>query len=189
MAKRSSTWLVILIALLAISIGYLLSERDAEPRTVAVDFRPIAELATVEYTGVAEIANERVPDDIRRQLGVREEVLMLVYGTVKAGFDLAQLPDDAIWTDRGRVQVVLPPPVILSTSIDTDRTRVVTHARSFLLEPDPTIVDEAIDLGAATIREEALDAGLLERARIQGKNLVEGYLRQLGFNEVRVIVR
>ena len=189
MAKHTTTWLVILIALLVVLVGYLLSQRNAEPRTVAVDFRPIAELATVEYSGVAEITNERVPDDIRRQLGVREEVLMLVYGTVKAGFALAQMPDDAIWIDRGRVQVILPPPVILSTSLDTDRTRVVTHARSFLLEPDPTIVDEAIDLGAATLREEALDAGLLDRARAQGKDLIEGYLRQLGFDEVRVIAR
>jgi hypothetical protein len=189
MAKRNSTWLVIIIALLIVLIGYLLSQRNAERRAIAVDFRSIAELATVEYTGVAEINNERIPDDIRSRLGVKEEVLMLVYGTVKAGFDLSQLPDDALWTDRDRVQVVLPPPVILSTSIDTGRTRVVSHARSFLLEPDPALVDEAIDLGAATIRDEALDAGLLDRAREHGRTLVEGYLRQLGFAEVRVIAR
>jgi hypothetical protein len=189
MAKRSTLWLIIIIAALVVLVGYLLARRDAEPRAIAVDFRPIAELATVGYTGVAEITNERIPDDIRRKLGMREEVLMLVYGDVKAGFDLSQLPDDAVWTDRGRVQVVLPPPKILSTSIDTRRTRVVTHARSFLLAPDPAIVDEAIDLGAAAIREEALDGGLLERARAQGQALVEGYLRQLGFSEVRVIVR
>jgi hypothetical protein len=138
---------------------------------------------------VAEITNERVPDDIRQRLGVREEVLMLIYGSVKAGFDLSQLPSDAVWTDGDRVQVVLPPPVILSTEIDTRRTRVVQHARSFLLSPDPSIVDEAIDLGAVAIREEALDAGVLDRARVQGQALLEGYLRQLGFEEVRVIVR
>lgn len=187
--KRNSLWLVLVIALLIVLAGYLWSRQAVETRAVSVDLRPIAELATVEYTGVAEITNERVPDDIRRRLGVREEVLMLVYGTVKAGFDLSHLPDDAVWIDRDRVQVVLPPPVILSTEIDTGRTRVVQHALSFLLNPDPAIVDEAIDLGAAAIREEALDAGLLDRARAQGQHLVEGYLSQLGFSEVRVVVR
>jgi hypothetical protein len=181
--------LVAIIGLLIVLAGYLYSQRRAETRTQAVDFRPIAELATVEYAGVAEITNQRVPDDIRRRLGVREEVLMLVYGTVKAGFDLSQLPQDSIWIDRDRVQVVLPPPKILSSSVDTRRTRVVQYSRSFLLEPDAGMVDQAIDLGAEMLREEALDAGLLERARSHGQALIEGYLRQLGFAEVRVIVR
>jgi hypothetical protein len=189
MAKRSSTWLVLVIALLIVVAGYLVSRLRTEASAVAVDFRPVAELATVEYTGVAEITNERVPADLRRRLGVRESVLMLVYGTVKAGFDLSQLPDDAVWTEGDRVQVVLPPPVVLTTAIETKRTRVVLHNRSFLLEPDPDLVDEAIELGEAMIREEALDAGLLDRARASGHTLVEAYLRQLGFSEVRVVVR
>lgn len=189
MERRTSTWLVIALAVAIIAGGYLLSRLRAEAGPVPVDFRPIAELATVEYTGVAEITSERVPDDIRRRFGVRESVLMLVYGTVKAGFDLSQLPDDALWTDGDRAQVILPPPVILSSSIDTKRTRVVLHDRSFLIEADPSLVDEAIELGEQSIREEALDAGLLDRARAEGRALVETYLRQFGFKEVRVFIR
>jgi hypothetical protein len=189
MARRINLWLVVVIALLVVLAGYLYSRQRSDPQTRAVDFRPIAELATVEYTGVAEIANERVPDDIRRRLGVKEEVLMLVYGTVKAGFELSQLPADSIWVDRDRVQVILPPPEILSAEIDAKRTRVVLHSSSFLLKPDGGLVDEAIDAGIALLRDEALAAGILDRARSQGKALVEEYLRQLGFTEVRVIVR
>ena len=189
MARRINLWLVVIIALLVVLAGYLYSRQRTVPQTRAVNFRPIAELATVEYAGVAEITNQRVPDDIRRRLGVREELLMLVYGTVKAGFDLSQLPEDSIWVDRERVQVVLPPPQVLSTEIDPARTRVVLHSSSFLLTPDAGMVDESIDMGTAMLRDEALDAGLLDRARSQGRALIEGYLRQLGFTEVRVIAR
>jgi hypothetical protein len=65
----------------------------------------------------------------------------------------------------------------------------VTQSHSFLLAPDAGMVDEAIDLGIESLRQEALDAGLLDRAREQGRSLVENYLKQLGFREVRVITQ
>ena len=61
-----------------------------EPVVTITDIRAAAELTTVEYQAVAEIQNERVPDDFRQYLGVREQILLLAYGDVKAGFDLSR---------------------------------------------------------------------------------------------------
>ncbi|RPJ55107.1 MAG: DUF4230 domain-containing protein, partial [Dehalococcoidia bacterium] len=48
-----------------------------------------AELATIEYNTVAEIYNENMPQGwLDQTLGTKERLLMLVYGDVRAGFDL-----------------------------------------------------------------------------------------------------
>ena len=52
---------------------------------------------------MAEVPNERVPDDFRQYLGARERILLIAYGDVKAGFDLSKLRQEDLWTDGSRV--------------------------------------------------------------------------------------
>jgi hypothetical protein len=114
----------------------VISTPDAPPVVTIVGIRRLAELATVEYRAVAEIQDERVPDDFRQYLGIREQVLLLAYGDVKAGFDLSRLSEEDLWTDGERVQLHLPAPEILSTSIDYDRTHAVYHRGTLFMTRD-----------------------------------------------------
>src|SRR5262245_61528352 len=85
-----------------------------------------ADLITTEYGTVTEIYNETPPQGwLDSALGNKEKLLMLVYGDVKAGFDLDKLKEEDLWTDGKRVRLVLPAPEILATTIDFDRTHVV----------------------------------------------------------------
>jgi len=127
------------------------------------DIRPIAELATIEYQAVAEIQDERVPDDFRQYLGIKEQVLLLAYGEVKAGFDLSKLSEEDLWTDGTRAQLHLPPPEILWEG-------------------------EIYDTAQDSIRQGAIEAGILEDAARYGQLYYENFLRSLGFTEVQVIV-
>ncbi|GAB4544386.1 MAG: hypothetical protein Kow0063_38050 [Anaerolineae bacterium] len=157
-------------------------------RVTVGDIRPLAELATIEYQTVAEIQDERVPDDFRQYLGIKEEVLLLAYGNVKAGFDLSGLSEEDLWTDGTRVQLHLPPPEILSTSIDYDRTHVVYHRGTLLMSRDINWEGEIFKTAQDSIRQGAIEAGILEDAARYGQLYFENFLRSLGFTEVRVIV-
>ena len=158
------------------------------PVVTITGIRRLAELATVEYQSVAEIQNERVPDDFRQYLGIKEQVLLLAYGEVKAGFDLSRLSEEDLWTDGTRVQLHLPPPEILSTSIDYDRTHAVYHRGTLLMSRDINWEGEIFETAQDSIRQGAIEAGILEDAAQYGQLYFENFLRSLGFTEVQVVV-
>ena len=158
------------------------------PSVTITAVRGMAELATVEYQAVAEVPNERVPDDVRKYLGVKEQILLIAYGDVKAGFRLEKLTEGDLWTDGSRVQLHLPAPEILSTSIDHKRSHVVTYQGSLLLSHDVNLEKDTLGIAEGAIEQAAIDAKILENASQYGQLFFENFLRSLGFTEVKVIV-
>jgi hypothetical protein len=150
---------------------------------------PVAELATVKYLTVAEVRNERIPDDFRQVLGIKEELLMLVYADVKAGFDLQKLTQDDLLVDGRRARLVLPAPEILSVTLNQERTHVVYYRDSLLMDSDIDLVQQAYRVADDAVRKEAERAGILDQAAALGRAYFENHLRQLGFTDVEVVVR
>jgi len=150
---------------------------------------PVAELATVKYLTVAEVRNERIPDDFRQVLGIKEELLMLVYADVKAGFDLQKLTQDDLLVDGRRARLVLPAPEILSVTLNQERTHVVYYRDSLLMDSDIDLVQQAYRVADDAVRKEAERAGILDQAAALGRAYFENHLRQLGFADVEVVVR
>jgi hypothetical protein len=148
----------------------------------------MAELATVKYSLTAEVSDVRVPDDLRQQLGVKEEMLLLAYGEVAAGFDLDKLRDEDIWIDGTRVQLHLPPPEILYSRLDTERTRVVYYEKSLFVQRDISMEANARKEAEQAIREAALESSILEQAGKYGELFFSNWLRSMGFTEVRVVI-
>jgi hypothetical protein len=158
------------------------------PSVTITHIRGMAELATVEYQAIAEVPNERVPDDVRKYLGVKEQILLIAYGNVKAGFRLEKLAESDLWTDGRRVQLHLPAPEILTTSIDHQRSHVVTYQGSLLLSHDVSFEKDTLGIAEGALRQAAIDAKILENASKYGQLFFENFLRSLGFTEVKVIV-
>jgi hypothetical protein len=210
--RQNLTWLIIVVALIVLAVlgralleGLLrgispsIFDRNQQPAvslpapvpkpTVTIaSIRAAAELATVEYQAVAEVPNERVPDDFRQYLGVKERILLIAYGDVKAGFDLSKLRQEDLWTDGTRVQLHLPAPEILSTSIDFERTHVVYYEKSLLVQHDPDLGRETLETAQQAVREAAIDANVLDNSAKYGQLFFENFLHSLGFTDVQVIV-
>lgn len=149
-----------------------------------------AKLSTVEYSTVAEIYNEHVPEGwFDNFLGTKERLLMLVYGDVQAGFDLEKLDEDNLWTEGTRVKLVLPAPEILSSSIDFERTHIVYYENNLILDDNnPNLQGEAVKRAKEAIEQAALEAGVLNQANEYGQLYFENFLFSLGFSEVEVVV-
>jgi hypothetical protein len=191
--------LAVIIVLLAVIARLVITRPHLPPPTptptplpppvvTITSIRAAAELATVEYRAVAEVENERVPDDFRQWLGSKEQIIMLAYGDVKAGFDLSRLEEGDVWTDGTRVQLHLPPPEILSVSIDEKQTHIVHYEKGLLISHDLTLEGETRQMAKDAIRESAIEAEVLENAARYGQLYFENFLRSLGFTEVQVIV-
>ncbi|MBN1640643.1 MAG: DUF4230 domain-containing protein [Anaerolineae bacterium] len=177
-------------------LGYRVTELLTPPTPTPVpppvvhveQIRQAAELATVKSTMSTDITSTRVPDDLRQLLGVREEIVLIAYGEVAAGFDLSKLGEDDLWTDGARVQLHLPSPEILYTRLDNERTHIVYYARSFLVERDLDLEGRARAEAEEAIREAALDSDLLYQARRYGEAFFSSWFYSMGFTEVQIII-
>lgn len=161
------------------------------PPVVSIQkIRALAELSTVDYSTITEVYNETPPEGIVDEfLGNKEKLLMLVYGDVKAGFDLSKLTEDSLWSDGKRVRLVLPPPEILNTTIDFDRTHIVFYENKLLLDHNnPNLQGEALKQANEAITKAALQEGVLDKASEHGQIFFENFLYSMGFEDVEVTV-
>ena len=149
-----------------------------------------AKLSTVEFSTLTEIYNENSAegwfDDL---LGNKERLLMIVYGNVEAGFDLSKLSEENLWTDGERVRLILPPPEILGSSIDFDRTHIVFYDNDLIFDTNnPNLQGEALKQSKEALEEAALREGILDQANGYGQLYFENLLFSLGFTDVEVVV-
>lgn len=148
----------------------------------------VAELAAVRYLLSTEASGTHVPEDIRRSLGIREEIMLIAHGEVVAGFDLSELSSADLWVDGTRIQLHLPAPKILYVRLDSERTRVVYYAKSWLIERDLNLESRARQQAEELLRQAALEGDILSHAAEYGQLYYSDWLHQMGFTEVQVIV-
>lgn len=204
-SRQMMVWgVIIVVALLGVgSLAFLAGQLfgNTEPVTQKPTATPMpvvtisgikakAELGTVEYKTITEVYREKLPEGwLDTQLGNKEKLLMLVYGDVRAGFDLQELTPEHLWTDGTSVRLILPAPKILNSSLDFDRTRLIYYENSLLFdERNPNLQGEALDQAKQALEQAALEGGILDQANDYGKLHFENFLYSLGFTDVEVVV-
>jgi hypothetical protein len=188
---------VVVASLASCIVGYVLFPFMDRPVPTPSPYAPVptlqdiqraAELATVKYSLITEIGDENVPDDLRKEFGIKEEILLIAYGEAAAGFDLSKVSEEDMWVDGTRVQLHLPPPEILYVRLDNDRTHVVHYEKSWLMDHDLNLESRARQQAEDAIRTAALESDILERANEYGELFFSNWLYSMGFTEVQVIV-
>lgn len=191
--------LVVLLALFVASIGLLVEQVARHNRTdphlvvrpttsVVVAVRDLARLES------AEMHVERVIDLTDRQermwglVHVEDAILLVAAAEVVAGVDLGDLREDDVEVDheRGVARITLPPPRVLSTRLDTDRTYVHTRRTDVLARRREDLETLARREAERTLQAAALEGGLLDRARRNASHTVQTLVRALGFRRVEI---
>jgi hypothetical protein len=154
----------------------------------------IRDLATLE---AATYHIERVIDLRERQshafgLFESEDALLLVAAAdIVAGVDLTTMGDGDIRFDRERntAQITLPPPTVLWARLDNERTYVHTRKTDALALRAETLETRARVEAERALREAALEAGLLTRARTNAARTIKTLVESLGYDHVEVTFR
>jgi hypothetical protein len=129
-----------------------------------------------------------------------ERTLFVAAGTVDAAVDfrgLAKDPDAVkVSDDRRTVRLTLPAPKLLEPQLDPDRSRVYDRDRGVLDRVEDAVSDRpgdeqplyqlAEDKLAAAADE---DPRLLKTAERNTRSMLEGLLRGLGFEQIRIDFR
>jgi len=153
--------------------------------------RTVSELTTAVFAMQAVVPTSR-----DRTLGSyvigRTTLLYIAYGEVRAGVDLGGLTSGNVQVNGDSVAVTLPPPQILDSKIDVNRSKVYDYDRGFLaLGPDvaPDLQHLAQQKTLQTILEAACQQGILQQASDRAKVVVTQLLNTAGYQQFSVTVQ
>lgn len=188
--RRIRTVVITLAAVvLALAVGFGVSYFDVignkspkvDSTMLEASFKDIAELATEEYNyrSVGKYSDEQ------GWFGFGNATFLVVYeGTVKAGISDFSKVD--VTVDDTAVQITAPDVQVLSSTIDP--TKIETYDQSFnpfnQITPDDvaTFLSTQADVSA----QQAVDGGLLDRARTHAEQILTAQVRSLMGAEAQV---
>lgn len=155
---------------------------------VVTQVRNASELTTAVFTMEAVVPTRQE----RRLAGYKigtTTLLYIAYGEVRAGVDLKDLKADDVKLVNDTIQLQLPPPRILDSKIDVNRSTVYDYDRGFLsLGPDvaPQLQTLAQRETLKKITAAACKEKLLEQANDRAQLVVEKLLNTAGYKVVQV---
>jgi hypothetical protein len=156
---------------------------------VITDIRALGRLETAQYLMQTVVDLEKEPTNIWQQAFGTDQLLLIAEGEVVAGFDLNQVRESDIQVQGTTVSLMLPPPEILYSKVNNDKTYVYKRETGFLVRPDPNLETEARRLAEERLVNWAQERQILDQAEEFGTFYLDSFLRTLGFTEVHIEVR
>ncbi len=149
------------------------------------EIQGLSELVSVKYTvqKVVGLEEKKVP------VG-SEKLLLIVQAEVLAGVDLSAMkPDSVHILPGGEIKIVTPPPGILHILIDDNQTKVWDRQVTWWtpwVSPNPDLERQARLAATASVRQAALDMGILDQARRNAELVIRNLLLTLGAKSIAV---
>jgi hypothetical protein len=132
---------------------------------------------------------DKIPDFL-----LNERVLFVGAGTVEAYVDFGKISDGQIIrsADGKSVEIKLPPPQLGDVNLDLKRSYPYAEQRGLLnrlndlINSDPNRMQPVYQLAEDKIAAAARDGGLQDRAKENTTKMLEGLLRSLGYETVKI---
>ena len=153
--------------------------------TIVRQIQQLQRLETVSYTADKIIsgghANAYLPNFL-----AGDRLLLVVHGEVIAGINLADLQPGDVEIQSQKVSIRLPPAEVLSTRIDSAKTRVYSRETGLFSSPDPNLESEVRAEAERELQQDALQDGILKTAADNAGSTITGMLKGFGFQEVDI---
>lgn len=147
-----------------------------------------SDLTTAVYSMQAVVPTRQDAEIAGLVIGTTK-LLYVAYGEVRAGVDLSQVTAENVRVEGDRIRLLLPPPRILTSQIDVNRSKVYDYDRGFLnLGPDtaPLLQSQAQQEALQQIVAAACNDGLLGKASDRARLVVSQLLKTAGYQTVQV---
>jgi hypothetical protein len=153
---------------------------------VSARLETLGRLETAKYVVQTVVDMEQEPDNVFERFLGTDQLLLVAEGEVVAGFDLTQIDESQIMVQGTVVTMTLPPPEILYSRVDNDKTFVYERRTGLFQRPDPNMESEARRLAEGQLIDWALEHEILDQAEEFGLIILEGFLKSLGFTELHL---
>jgi hypothetical protein len=129
-----------------------------------------------------------IPDFIKG-----ERTVLSAVGDVEATVDFGEITEGSVTVSGDAVTITVPEPELTEARLDNEQTEVVSRSRGVLdrvggvFSGDP-VDDQDLYVAAETKLEGAAeDSELIERARDNTRKMLQGLVRDLGYEDVTVV--
>ena len=145
----------------------------------------LGELTTVEYVEHTYI--EKGTDGGWLAWARGDSLSMFVVAEIGAGVDLSTLtPVDFDVSEDGIVSVTLPAAEIHYTAMDNDSTVVIDRQVGLFTKGDPNLETDARQAAETILLEQAMEAGILDKAEANAESVLSNFLVSLGYEGAEV---
>jgi len=158
---------------------------DVSSAAVVERIQRLSRLETVVYSLDKIVVGQRESNVLPNAL-VGDKLLLIAHGEVVAGIDLSGLKPDDVTVQGDHVRLRLPQPIVLSTRLDNQKTRVFSRVTGMLVMADPNLETEVRKAAESQIEQAAIQDGILDKAKSNAKANLETLLYGLGFHSVEI---
>jgi hypothetical protein len=153
---------------------------------VITSIRNLARLTTVEAVEYTII--EQGTDRGWLAWARGDSIALLVVARVGAGVDLGEVTirDVSVDPADGVVELVLSPAEIQYVAVDNEATRILDRRTGIFTRGDPQLESDAREVADEVLVRSAVEAGLLERAEDNARQVLTDFLLGLGYRDVVV---
>ncbi len=187
--KKLKIALIILFPVLVIAIlGLFLSsvvKQKYNDRAVIEKIRNLNRWETSSYS-IEKIIDKGETGNVFQRVLFGNRILLIAHGEVVGGFDFANLTNDSVKVEGKSITINLPPPVILSTSLNESETRVYDRQQGLLVGSDNNLESDARVEAVNAIRGAACSGGILTSASENGRKQLTSVLSSFGFEKITI---
>jgi Protein of unknown function (DUF4230) len=156
---------------------------DVSQPTVVNRIQQLQRLETVVYTMDKVVTGKR-ENSVLPDFLAGDKLLLLVHGEVIAGIDFASLQSADVKTTGKQIRLRLPDPRVLTTRLDSDRTRVYSRQTGLLVPTDPDLESQVRQEAEHQLQAGALASGILQTAQQNARTTVTTLLESMGFEKI-----
>jgi hypothetical protein len=184
-----SVVLILIIVMGLWSIGNFFSKKpytfNTSSQTVIKQIQSLNRLETASFT-IEKIIDAHTNGNAFQQFLFGDKLLLIAEGKVIAGFDLSQVKSSDVHVNGTTLQVTLPKPEILTTTLDNQNTRVYDRTTGLLSKGQPDLESQARESAVETIRQAACQGNILDEASKNARNQLTVLFSSLGFTSVTI---
>ena len=148
-----------------------------------VEIREINELTTAGFFD--EMVMHYTKEGTRLLTSAPDEIVIVVKGKVRAGFDLSGIDSTRVRCHGDSVWVVLPEPEVFDVLVNPSDIRIFAQDGKWSHQQVTKIEKEA----SKRLRQRAIDSGILDKASRAGVSHISEMLHSLGYTEVYISVQ
>lgn len=186
--KNIKLFLLFLIPILILALGYFLLKGFGvkyNDTAVVEHIRSLNKWETASYS-IEKIIDKGTSGNVFERMLFGNRVLLIAHGEVVGGFDLTTLESGSVKIAGKSITVNMPPPQILSTSLNESETRVYDRQKGLLVPNDNNLESDARVEAVNAIRSASCTEGILDTVTENGRKQLTSLLSSFGFTSVTI---
>lgn len=183
-----------LILAVIIGIGFYIANTVQKSRVNVSRAAVITELKELNRLETASFTIEKIIDAQNGTSGRIEEflfgdrLLLIARGEVIAGIDLSKLNESNINIQDKKLELTLPAPQILITSLDNAETKVYDRRTGILAKGDKDLEGEARQEAEIAIKAAACEGRILDEASENARKQLIALFKALSFKSISITI-